>query len=542
MLSADSQSPDATAKARENTVKADLTLDLIKRLTLDRRPVGLDSKGKLVFEGNPDGKDYIVWDSSKSAPPGFGVRVAGKKTYVIRRKIHGRSIMPTVGNCADFKDVAEAREKAAALALRMRETGTNPNAEARRVAASEITLGQAFDNYRNHLTTRAHKRAKPNTLRVFDRAKKRFEDAGWLNRRVRNLAPDEILSKFKERMAAFPTANEANFRWASVSVRYAIDLETLAAEAGRRPATLTANPFSILYLKGMFRDRATLERIRDEKMKRNPLGPTTTLGPFLEAAWSKKNSNDNETGVHYLMLMLLWGGRTNEHASCVWGELLTPAERRRASHVWLREDGEYGSHVFFHDTKNGRNHRLPLGPMVRTLLARRQESAAREAAERGFDKGGRSWVFPAKSRFSKSGHYASAQDLLGRLRDEIGLERLSRHDLRRSFGAVMVSLDVPDGIRTRFLNHAAADVTETYTQAEWALLREWMGRMEQAMFVQAPNVYNSLKPVEWPPLPAPAPHVCKPAKPRTGRPRKAPDDAGGLESADDVSMTEGSPT
>ena len=30
----------------------------------------------------------------------------------------------------------------------------------------------------------------------------------------------------------------------------------------------------------------------------------------------------------------------------------------------------------------------------------------------------------------------------------------------------------------------------------------------------------SLPELDWPPLPAPDPHVCTPAKPRTGRPRK----------------------
>jgi hypothetical protein len=288
-------------------MKADLNLDLIKRLKLDQKVVGTNEKGKFIFESNPNGDPYIIWDSSKSAPPGFGIRVASKKTYIIRRKINGKSIMPTVGNFADFPDIAAARAKAAEFALKMRETGLNPNAEARRVAASEITLGQAFSNYRQHLTTRANS-AAANTLRVFDRAVKKFEVAGWSGRRVRDVTPDEILALFIEGKGK-PTANEQHFRWASVSVRHAIDLETLAAAAARRTATLTANPFIILYLKGMFRGRAQLEREREETMKRNPLGPTTTLGPFIEAAWSKKNSNENETGIHYLILMLLWGCR-----------------------------------------------------------------------------------------------------------------------------------------------------------------------------------------------------------------------------------------
>ena len=114
-----------------------------------------------------------------------------------------------------------------------------------------------------------------------------------------------------------------------------------------------------------------------------------------------------------------------------------------------------------------------------------------------------------------------ATDLLDDLREEIGLEKLNRHDLRRSFGAVMTAINVPDNIKSRFLNHARTNVTETYTEAEWSLLREWMMKIEQSIIIKAPNIYNLLKPADWPPIPAPEPHVCMPPKPRTGRPRKA---------------------
>ena len=503
-------------------MKADLTMDFIKRLSIDSIPIGADAKGKLIFGPNPERKSYIVGDKSKSAPPGFGVRIAAKKTYVIRRKVNGKGIMPTVGNFTDFPDIASARDRAAEMALQMKATGTNPNADARLVAASEITLGQAFTNYRTHLTERARP-AAANTFKVYDRADRKFKALGWNKRKVRDITPSEIKDLFIAGKG-FPQANEQHFRWASTAVRYAIDTETLAAASAKRAATLTANPFTILTLDEMFRSSDQLEKEREENMVRNPLQPTQTLGPFLEAAWSKKNSNDNETGIHYLIFMLLWGCRTAEHNECVWGELLSEAERKKQSHVWLKETGDYGSYVFFHDTKNHRSHRLPLGTMAKELLTRRQVAAAKETINRGFSKNARKWVFPAKSKFSQSGHYESAQDLIHRVRDEIGLERLSRHDMRRSFGTMMTTLDVPDGIQRRFLNHANVSVTDTYTQAEWCFLREWMNRIEQAILSRAPNVYNSLKPADWPPLSAPDPHVCQPPKPRTGRPaKKKPD-------------------
>ncbi|WP_321868073.1 tyrosine-type recombinase/integrase [Paraburkholderia tropica] len=501
-------------------MKADLNLALIKRLKLSEKPAGLNDSGALIFEANVDNKPYILWDSNRDAPPGFGIRVARKKTYIIRRKVNGVSRMPTVGNVADFLDLGAARKKAAELALKIVETGRNPNKDAREVSAADVTVGGALLAYRQHLETRVKKRAAAETLRAADRHIRRFKECGWAEKKVKDLPTSEIVSRFQAG-AAHPTANEQAFRFATTAVKWVLGVELInASHAGRAP-TLTANPFSILTLHGLYRTRSQLEREREEKGKRNPLTPSETLGRFLEVAWSKQRENDNQTGVHFLVLMLLLGFRKSEHAKCKWGELLTLDELKTTSHVLLSEAGEYGPHVFLHNTKNGRNHRLPLGRFAAELMRRRQVAAAEEAVRRGFSAKSRVFVFPARSRFSKMGHYSDATALLASLRTEAEISKLTPHDLRRSFGAVTTSLDVPESIKKRFLNHAEASVTDTYTRPEWALLKEWMERIEQAILSRAPNVYNALKPVDWPLLPAPEPHACKPSKPRSGRPPKA---------------------
>lgn len=527
---------DGTIK-RNPAFKADLDLRIIKGWSLAKVPSKYGADGKLVFAPNPrtelGGKpaidSYIIWDSNQAAPPGFGIRIAAKKTYIIRRKVLGRSIMPTVGNFADFPTIDDARKRAAVMALKMVETGKNPNAEARKVAASEFTLGMAFERYREHLKMRTQRPAKPETLKVIDRVVRKFESWKWLERKIKDFESVEIVKKFDDNNT-LKTANEQRFRWAIAAVNWNIDREKFDAHAANRQPSLTFNPFEILAHDKKFRDQLQLDNEREEKSKRNPLGPTTTLGPFLEACWAKKNTNDNETGIHFAILMLLWGCRKSEHAQCVWGELLpessddkpgqeppTPT-RRNTSHVWLGDDPQYGPYVFFHNTKNGRNHRMPIAPMVLELLKRRQASAAEETVRRGFGAKSRPFVFPAKNKYSKTGHYSDVKDLLGRIRDEVGLIKLNRHDLRRSFGSAMTSSGVPETIQSRFFNHSNPNVTATYNKAEWELLRTWMTRIEQAILTTAPNVYNSLKPVEWPPLAAPDPHVCIPAKPRSGRP------------------------
>ena len=510
---------------RAKPMRVELTDAFIKRLRLTEPPVGYDDNGKLTFGKDPGCASYILWDSDQSAPPGFGVKVAGKKTYILRRKVDGKSIMPTVGNFADFKSIKEAREKAAEMAREIVETGRNPNLTRKLFRAEELTLAGALALYRDHLVKRTQRPATMETLRVHDRVVKQFDKWKWGKLKVRDIATSQIEAKFLQGKQA-ASANEQRFRWASRAVDWCIATEKLAAAAARRAPSIEVNPFEVLKNNRLYRTREQLDGEREERGVRNPLGPKHDLGRFLEVAWSKRLVNDNMTGIHFLMLMLLWGCRKSEHAECVWGELLkaqgVPGESLLStSHVFMDDHPKWGPYVFFYKTKNGRNHRLPLTPMALNLLRMRQQAAAEEVLRRrGFAGKSRRFVFPARSPLSKTGHYSDATNLLDDLREEMVLAKLTPHDLRRSFGAVMEDLDVSPIIRKRFLNHADSNVTDSYTKAEWELLRQEMARIEQSILVKAPNVYNALKPVDWPAIAAPPAHVCRPPKPRTGRPRK----------------------
>lgn len=111
---------------------------------------------------------------------GFGVKVAGKKTFILRRKVDGKSMMAKVGDVADFmmdgkSPLPRAREVAAGLATKMREVGKNPAVELRMQRAGVITLGQAFDSYKRHLATRTVKPASESTLKAHDVDVRKFE-------------------------------------------------------------------------------------------------------------------------------------------------------------------------------------------------------------------------------------------------------------------------------------------------------------------------------------------------------------------------------
>lgn len=512
-------------------MKVPLTTTIVKNLKLESKPAGY-ANGKITYQPNPDGKEYILFCSHQDSPPGFGVKVAGKKTWIIQRRVSATKVIKaTVGNCADWS-LEAARERAADMAREMKTTGLNPNETARKIAASEITLGGAMSGYKHHLQNRQNKKARPNTIRNFERAERRFQQANWLSRRVRDISTGDVLALFSERMESAPTCNEQNFTWASLAIRHAIDQELLDAASASRSPTLTANPFKILKLKGMYRPEAEVEATRALNRSRNPLGPTTTLGIFLEAAWARRSINRNDTGVDFLITELVVGARRGELGTLEWGDRLSKESREggATSYVYLESDDKYGPHIFFksESTKNRRPHRIPLSPLLVNLIRKRSNESLERTLEKGFGRKGRQWVFPARNKYSSTGYYQDGSYLLDAIASEVGIEVLNPHDLRRSMGAVMVALSVPEAIQSRLFNHTsatprddpAAAVTARYSQPEWALLREWAEKIQTYIFSTAPNVYNSLRPADWQPLPAQDPHVPKPPKSRSGRPRK----------------------
>ena len=170
----------------------------------------------------------------------------------------------------------------------------------------------------------------------------------------------------------------------------------------------------------------------------------------------------------------------------VWFTLLSAAIlHHRNGHVGI---------VIFRDTKNRSDHRLPIPPFAMELLKQRREMA--EDGERG------KWVFPARSRLSEKGHYSDSSELLDGIRESAGIAKLTMHDLRRTFGRLVDDLGVPYFAMKRLLNHGVlSDPTSFYASTEWTRLGEHLARAEDALLRTSPTVYNSLRPLNTPPIP-----------------------------------------
>lgn len=98
---------------------------IINKLSIDVKP-SLDPQGRVAYLSNPERKPYLITDSHRDSPVGFGVKIsATKKTYIVQRRVFslgnrpktgGKSpsevIRSTIGNVSDFANIDQAREVA----------------------------------------------------------------------------------------------------------------------------------------------------------------------------------------------------------------------------------------------------------------------------------------------------------------------------------------------------------------------------------------------------------------------------------------------
>lgn len=468
---------------------------VLHKLSIDFKPV-IAQDGQLSFVPNPGRKPYFITDAHRDSPVGFGIKVsATKKTYFIQRRVSSQGgstqqvIRANLGSTSDFDNITQAREEARRYVQEMKLTKRNPNKIRREHDASELTIKEVFEQYRYHLQNRS-KPAKPNTLNVFDKAENRL--AEWSNLRVKDLDSKTILNKFDEIAARARTAAEQTFRWINVAVKHAIQLEAINAQTQQRAATLMYNPFSVLSVQKKFRTRSELEESYREKNVRNPLSPRDTLKKFLDALYYKRFTN--RLGADYLLVTILSGTRKEESASICWRDELTDEEAKTTNYVDLEN-----RIMFFYDTKNRNNHTLPICDAIYHVLTERKELVNEAYIS---NKRQSKYVFPARSKFSKTGHYSDSKELRLKLCEEADIVKLGMHDLRRTFGRVAEELTSYSVVK-RLLNHRnTIDPTERYAEPEWDRLKESLQRIELNILAKSPKLYNSiLASNNYPPLP-----------------------------------------
>lgn len=484
-----------------------LTATMVKEQLSFTRVPEVNADGKIVkFASNTDQKRYVVFDTHRDAPVGFGVAV--NKTgmsYILQRRIGARVLKATLGNCRDIT-LAKAREDAKVALASMQASGKTP-AQAKQIDKDEIrvslmTVEACFALYRRHLIERARP-AKDSSLRGLEYAEKRLGRAevdlldlpiGDLVNEQRILDAFDEIAKGKRHLAegtkranatttAFDkptvTTAELTFRWASRAVGYCMDREKrIAANAGRSPS-LQINPFTVLHQEGRYRTREQLEADYEASQARNPMQLRDgSLGRFLAALWERRKVDNYRTACDYLLLTLLWGTRRGEAAPLKWRHRIDKRDLSISSWVDLE-----GGWVSFANTKNGSTHTLPIAPGAKRILTLREETSRKSQSP---------WVFPARSSRAVQGHYLDSKAILQGLKKAGEIEALRTHDLRRTFATVAEEV-ASYAVVKRLLNHRnSRDVTGRYTKVDDARLLEEMTRIERVMLASDPLLLTVL--------------------------------------------------
>ncbi|WP_264629578.1 tyrosine-type recombinase/integrase [Marinobacter sp. ES-1] len=154
----------------------------------------------------------------------------------------------------------------------------------------------------------------------------------------------------------------------------------------------------------------------------------------------------------YLKILLLTGARRGELATLKWSDV----------------DTRWGS-LAIHDKVEGERV-IPLTPYVAFLidsLPRRNE-----------------WVFSSPT--AKSGHLMEPRAQHTRALKVAGIEGLTLHGLRRSFGTLSEWVEVPAGIVAQIQGHKpSATVEKHYRQRPLDLLKQWHTKIETWVLEQA---------------------------------------------------------
>ncbi|MBG6075373.1 tyrosine-type recombinase/integrase [Polaromonas sp. CG_9.11] len=463
-------------------MKLDLTQTLVSQMSIDKVPmVGVKYKDWPAASG----PNYLVYDGHRDAPPGFAIRVGKRSSvYLVEKQVAGKNMKIPVGLAKGKKgdavliDLETARVLADGLIATAKKHRANPKSIADRIEASELTLGQVWDEYIKDLTGRS-KPIKPNSLSSLKNARDKFQD--WEDRKVRLVTGREVLDRFDLHAVTngHKTAAEAMGRWATAAVNNAIENETHNAHSEGRTPSLTYNPFTILQTKKKYRDHDQLEKDYAKKGVRNPLSFATTVGPFIKAAWEYRESNP--LAADYLLLDFLWGLRGDECRTMKWYDKLSHEET--FTQRWVDMDQKVAR---VNDAKNRQDHEFPIGPFAYELLKLRRE----------MQKPDDIWVFPARMPNSLTGHYSDPSVAMKTVRDAAGIKVVRGHDLRRTFGAACEKLGLIDRQVKRMLGHSTGggDTLGRYTTPEWGDVVSRMEKIEEMIMRTAPQVFNALRP------------------------------------------------
>ena len=373
-------------------------------------------------------------------------------SWVVKGRIKGGKVVTvTIGDTRLYKQ-AEAKQKTLTI-LKMMSDGINPN-EAKR-AAREIkrlrgfTLQQALDESARLAQWKDITRKDINSV-----MQRRFND--WLNRPLTSITKQDCLDRFKQikidikqnnRQKNRSSVNEIGEGEAQKAFRYlsAIFNTFIDDDVGDEKLLPKGNPCSILKTKRVRKTLLSRDRFLnlDQRQKLHELfRESYELESIGNSTRIKQDDRD------LIMLLIHTGVRLDEALTLKWEAI----------------DFESKSYVMF-NTKNRRNHTLPMTEDIKNLFTRRQDN-------------GSIYVFPSPLNSSQP---MSASKTFKRISEEVGFN-FSAHDLRRTVATIAAECGYDISNVGALLNHSQRNVTEGYVQRTLPRLKRILEDIEEALF------------------------------------------------------------
>ncbi|MDB4303954.1 site-specific integrase [Desulfosarcina sp.] len=405
----------------------------------------------------PAGTDQaFLWDTEV---PFLAVRATskGSKSFVFQSRFYGKSVRITIGSVKAWSiDSADPEQPGARQRARQLQTqidqGIDPREQKKERKAAQVekkkesirkeaTVKEAWDHY------------------LEDR-KDRWSTRHYADHVVIAQPGGKKVKRGKGKLKAGPLAKLMKLKLADLDQRKV--KAWLKAEADKRPARARL-AFSLLKAfinwcgdrpeyKGLCSPDVCSSRIKKDYLpKQQP--KTDCLQKEQLPVWFKAvRGYHNPVISAYLQALLLVGARREELAGLQWDDV----------------DFEWQS-ITIHDKVDGQR-TIPLSPYVASIL----ESLPRR----------NTWVFSsvtaATGRIREPAH-AHKKCLV-----QAGIEGLTIHGLRRSFGTLSEWVEVPAGVVAQLMGHKPSAIAEKhYRQRPLDLLRLWHVKIEKWILDQA---------------------------------------------------------
>lgn len=411
--------------------------------------------GRIKDFKHPESGQIFYWDTGVR---GLGIRITRtKKAYIYQGRLHGKTIRIKIGDVRtwviDSKDPDSPGARQEAMRLQtLLDQGIDPRVEKKErmeeqaekllvAQRKDITLADVWPVYlknRRPYWSERHYNDHVNLIHKGGEKKKRGRGktkpavlAALLPYRLTELTPEVIHSWAEKEVAKRGTQARLAFSLLRAMANWCEEQEQY---------------------KGLCHLNAFTGRIKKEVIPKLQARDDSLQREQLKPWFSAIRKIHNTVIASYLQTLLLTGARRKELMSLKWVDVdfkwrcLTIKDKVEATRT------------------------IPLTPYVAMLL---------ERLPRRND-----WVF--SSSRSKSGQLQEPRKAHNLALEEAGIENLTIHGLRRSFGTLSEWVETPIGITYQIMGHKpSATVEKHYKKRPLDLLRKWHTKIEAWILEQA---------------------------------------------------------